>query len=153
MAKADDDTPILPTTVYDTPKGGAYGGPITPAAGLDPNVKALLMDYRWTTTFNGNVPATALKYSFPKQESDYTVVPGYPDEDIAGFIEATPFQAEAPQMQAPATVVRDGNDRTFVFLQMLFEPTDENQELAKFIRAANEQNFDRLAQVLANGDP
>lgn len=37
--------------------------------------------------------------------------------------------------------------------RMLFEPTDENQELAKFIRAANEQNFDRLAQVLANGDP
>lgn len=98
MAKADDDTPILPTTVYDTPKGGAYGGPITPAAGLDPNVKALLMDYRWTTTFNGNVPATALKYSFPKQESDYTVVPGYPDEDIAGFIEATPFQAEAARV-------------------------------------------------------
>ena len=36
--------------------------------------------------------------------------------------------------------------------RMLFEPTDENRELQKFIRAANEQNFDRLEQVLATGD-
>lgn len=35
--------------------------------------------------------------------------------------------------------------------RMLFEPTDENRELQKFIRAANEQNFDRLEQVLATG--
>jgi uncharacterized protein YndB with AHSA1/START domain len=33
--------------------------------------------------------------------------------------------------------------------RMLFEPTDENRELQKFIRAANEQNFDRLEQILA----
>lgn len=37
--------------------------------------------------------------------------------------------------------------------RMLFEPTEENRELQKFIRAANEQNFDRLEQVLiGNGD-
>ena len=95
---AEDDTPITPATVYNTPKGGAYGGPITPPPGLDPNVKALLMNARWTTTFNGSIPATALKYSFPTAESDYTVVAGYPDEDIAGFIEATPFQAEAARV-------------------------------------------------------
>lgn len=35
--------------------------------------------------------------------------------------------------------------------RMLFEPTDENRDLQKFIRAANEQNFDRLEQVLATG--
>jgi uncharacterized protein YndB with AHSA1/START domain len=32
--------------------------------------------------------------------------------------------------------------------RMLFEPTEENRELEKFITAANEQNFDRLEQVL-----
>ncbi|MDH4439653.1 MAG: SRPBCC domain-containing protein [Rhizobium sp.] len=32
--------------------------------------------------------------------------------------------------------------------RMLFEPTEENRQLEKFIRAANEQNFDRLEQVL-----
>lgn len=35
--------------------------------------------------------------------------------------------------------------------RMLFEPTDENRELQKFIHAANEQNFDRLEQVIAQG--
>lgn len=34
---------------------------------------------------------------------------------------------------------------------MLFEPTDENRELEKFIRAANEQNLDRLEQMLNTG--
>jgi hypothetical protein len=71
------ETPATPMTVYNTPKGGAYGGPISPLADLDPNVRALPMDYRWTTAFNGPIPATALKYSFPQQLSDYTVVPGY----------------------------------------------------------------------------
>jgi hypothetical protein len=32
--------------------------------------------------------------------------------------------------------------------RMLFEPTDENRELQRFIHAANEQNFERLEQVL-----
>ena len=32
--------------------------------------------------------------------------------------------------------------------RMLFEPTEENRALEKFITAANEQNFDRLEQVL-----
>ncbi|PYB75479.1 SRPBCC domain-containing protein [Rhizobium wuzhouense] len=36
--------------------------------------------------------------------------------------------------------------------RMLFEPTDENRELEKFIRAANEQNFDRLEAVLAKDE-
>ena len=32
--------------------------------------------------------------------------------------------------------------------RMLFEPTDENLELKKFITAANEQNFDRLEELV-----
>jgi uncharacterized protein YndB with AHSA1/START domain len=32
--------------------------------------------------------------------------------------------------------------------RMLFEPTEENQQLRKFIAAANEQNFDRLEDLL-----
>lgn len=32
--------------------------------------------------------------------------------------------------------------------RMLFEPTDENLQLARFIAAANEQNFDRLETLL-----
>lgn len=37
------ETPAAPTTVYNTPKGGAYGGPTSPPADLAPNVRALLM--------------------------------------------------------------------------------------------------------------
>lgn len=54
------EPPATPTTVYNTPKGGAYGGPISPPADLAPNVRALLMDYRWATAFNGPIPASAL---------------------------------------------------------------------------------------------
>ena len=36
--------------------------------------------------------------------------------------------------------------------RMLFEPTDENRELQKFIHAANEQNFERLEQVLLEAE-
>lgn len=35
---------------------------------------------------------------------------------------------------------------------MQFDPTEENRELQKFIHAANEQNLDRLEQVLQQGD-
>lgn len=91
------DSSDTPNTeiVDNTPKGGAYGGPLSPPTGLDPNVQALLMNYRWTTTYHGDTPATALKYAFPQNKVDYTVVAGYPDEDIAGFIKATQYQEAA----------------------------------------------------------
>jgi uncharacterized protein YndB with AHSA1/START domain len=41
------------------------------------------------------------------------------------------------------------DDGTRLNWRMLFDPTDENRDLEKFIRAANEQNFDRLELVLA----
>ncbi|MDB5486996.1 MAG: zinc-dependent metalloprotease [Reyranella sp.] len=71
--------------VYDTPKGGLYGGPFD-SSGLDPNVRALLMDYRWTTVFDGNTAATQATFSFPTSTQDYLVVPGYPRvEQVAEF--------------------------------------------------------------------
>lgn len=35
--------------------------------------------------------------------------------------------------------------------RMLFEPTDGNRELQKFIQAANDQNLERLEQLLSEG--
>jgi uncharacterized protein YndB with AHSA1/START domain len=35
--------------------------------------------------------------------------------------------------------------------RMLFDRTEENEQMEKFLHAANEQNFDRLARVLAQG--
>lgn len=37
---------------------------------------------------------------------------------------------------------------TWLRWRMLFEPTEENLQLQKFIAAANEQNFDRLENLL-----
>ena len=36
--------------------------------------------------------------------------------------------------------------------RMLFEPTEENREIQKFIHAANDQNLERLEQVLQEGN-
>ncbi len=38
----------------------------------------LIMDYRWTTSFDGSATAATMHYSFPTQASDYTEVAGYP---------------------------------------------------------------------------
>jgi uncharacterized protein YndB with AHSA1/START domain len=35
--------------------------------------------------------------------------------------------------------------------RMLFDRTEENEQLEKFLRAANEQNFDRLERLLEQG--
>lgn len=36
--------------------------------------------------------------------------------------------------------------------RMLFDRTDENEQMAKFLHAANEQNFDRLERLLERGE-
>src|SRR4026207_856395 len=49
------DTDNDGNSIYSTPKGGLYGGPLD-LAGLDPNVQATLMGYRWTPSFGGSDP-------------------------------------------------------------------------------------------------
>src|SRR5262245_3750694 len=48
--------------VFNTPKGGLFGGPFNSTA-LDPNVRATLMDFRWATSFGGSQPATRISYA------------------------------------------------------------------------------------------
>ena len=71
------DTDDPNAQIFNTPKGGLYGGAFN-STGLDPNVRAVMMDYRWTTSFDGSATAPTMNYSFPTQASDYTEVPGYP---------------------------------------------------------------------------
>lgn len=86
------------TAVYDTPKGGLYGGPFD-SSGLDPNVRALLMDYRWTTTYGGDTAATTATFSFPQSAQDYLVVPGYPAvEEVAEFAPMNQYEQEASRI-------------------------------------------------------
>jgi hypothetical protein len=86
------------TSSVDDPiaKGGVFGGPFD-STGLDANVRALLVDFRWTTSSEGPHPATTIPYSFPTQTSDYTSVPGgYAAPNLlVGFAELTADQKDA----------------------------------------------------------
>jgi Domain of unknown function (DUF4114)/RTX calcium-binding nonapeptide repeat (4 copies)/Metallo-peptidase family M12B Reprolysin-like len=105
------DTPDPDASVFDTPKGGLYGGFFDPS-GLDPNVQAVMMDYRWTTSFEGPTAATRITYSFPQDAEDYTVVPGYPA--------ANNVDTFAPLTAAQMTATRTGFDLVASYTQLTF---------------------------------
>jgi serralysin len=73
MASATDDPDRdAAALVFSRAKGGLYSGPDT--TGLDPNVVAQLMGYRWTTSFGGSQPATTITYAFhPGRAQDVVV--------------------------------------------------------------------------------
>jgi hypothetical protein len=83
--------------IVSTPKGGLYGGIFDPTGlGIDPNTLALLVDARWTTTFEGPIPATTIPYAFPAQASDYTSGTNYPGPQyLTGFAQLTADQMAA----------------------------------------------------------
>ncbi len=84
--------------VYDTSKGGLYGGPFD-SSGLDPNVRSLLMDYRWTTEYGGSVAATRATFSFPTSAQDYLVVEGYPRVwQVSEFAPMNQYEQEATRI-------------------------------------------------------
>jgi Ca2+-binding RTX toxin-like protein len=98
--------------IYTTPKGGIYGGTFD-STGLDPNVRAVMMDNRWTTTYGGAVAVTQITYAFPTSASDYTVVPGYPDEGNAGTFKPV-TAAQQVAVQAAFGLVASYTNLTFV---------------------------------------
>lgn len=79
--------------------------------------------------------------------------------NVSTFLEITPpmrivFEHHEPMhvylMEMDFTTEEEG---TRLNWRMLFDATEENLQIKKFIAAANEQNFDRLEQVvLALGD-
>ena len=86
------------TAVYGTPKGNLYGGPFD-SSGLDPNVRATLIDYRWTTAFGGDTAATQATFSFPQSAQDYLVVPGYPAvEEVSEFAPMNEYEQQASRI-------------------------------------------------------
>jgi Metallo-peptidase family M12B Reprolysin-like len=114
MATGDDTEKDAPATVYNTPKGGVFGGAFDPS-GLDPNVLATLMGYRWTTSFEGSQPATKMFYSFPTTADQYLAVPSYPSSnDLQTFQPVTELQKAA---------VRTGFDLMASYTNLVFEET------------------------------
>ena len=84
------------TDDYTSAKGGLFGGAFD-STRLDPNVRAVMMDFRWVTAATGGVAPTEITYSFPEQATDYTAVAGgYPKADaLATFAEASDEQKAA----------------------------------------------------------
>jgi serralysin len=90
-----NDTDSSSSSVFNMPKGGLFSGAFD-STGLDANVRAVLMDFRWTTTLGGSLPATTISYFFPQQASDYTRVAGYTSAtQIASFQPLTADQQAA----------------------------------------------------------
>jgi len=97
MALPNDDTSQPPPRIVNTPKGGFYGS-ATDLSGLDPNVVATLMGYRWATTFEGSQAPTKMFYAFPTSTDAYFRVADYPAEEnltTFGFNPASPLQKAA----------------------------------------------------------
>jgi hypothetical protein len=109
----DTDNPDDPVpSIFNTPKGGLFGGPFDPS-GLDANVRAEIMDWRWTTVFGGSQAATKIPYAFPTAASDYTSVTGYPaTAEIATFEPLGDIQKAA--VRTTFDLVASYTDLTFV---------------------------------------
>ena len=106
------DTDNDGTSIYSTPKGGLYGGPLD-LAGLDPNVQATLMGYRWATSFGGSQAATTIHYSFPTSADTYKTTPTYPSStELTTFEPVTTFQKAA--VQTGLNLVASYTNLTFV---------------------------------------
>ncbi len=115
--------------IVSTPKGGLYGGVFDPTGlGIDPNALALIIDARWTTTFNGPNPATTIPYAFPTQASDYTAGTNYPSPQLlTGFAVLTPDQMAASKTSF---------DLVASYTNLVFVPAASGNASAAAIRVA-----------------
>ncbi len=129
------------SSVYDTPKGGLYGGPFD-SSGLEANVRAVLMDQRWTTSYGGSVAATNIPYAFPTSRADYLVVPGYPDvASVFTFTELNDFQKDA---------VRAAFGLVASYTKLTFSPAASGLASAAAFRFANDADSGSHSNFPAN---
>ncbi|WP_341992201.1 DUF4114 domain-containing protein [Azorhizobium sp. AG788] len=99
MSDSDTGQPSSQPNVSD-PKGGLYGGWYD-SSQLDPNVRSVMMDYRWTTSLGGTQAAGHFTYAFATGPSDYTDVPG---GYVGPALASTATELSASQKQAVLTV-------------------------------------------------
>jgi serralysin len=111
MAGDDGKNPYI-ATIFDTPKGGLFGGYLDGAALTDPNVAALIMDYRWTTTYLGPTPASVIRYAFPSDASDYQIFPAPNTVNPVSQVPITDFQKAA--VVASLALISSYTEVTFV---------------------------------------
>ncbi|MBR0670106.1 M10 family metallopeptidase [Neoroseomonas soli] len=125
--------------VYTLPKGGLYGGPFD-SSHLDPNVQAVMMNHRWTTSAGGDVAATTITYAFPTSTEDYLdVAGGYPDRDnLDGFAPVTDIQKAA--IRAAFGLVSSYTNLSFVEIESGLAQ-DAAFRFARYGESGSESNF------------
>ena len=129
-----DDTPSLNFT---SPKGGAYGGFFS-TTGLEPNVQAVMMNYRWTADAQGAQAAKSLTYYFPTASSDYTTNVNYPEAALlSSFTPLNSFEQKAARaafdlvssytnLTFKAAATGQGSDATFRFAKYSDKGSEAN---------------------------
>jgi Ca2+-binding RTX toxin-like protein len=91
----DDDVETYFPGIFSTAKGGLFGGFFNGAALADANIAAVIMDFRWTTSFQGTTAATTIKYAFPHLTSDYNITPSPNTVDPVSHVPVTDIQKAA----------------------------------------------------------
>lgn len=126
--------------IDDGAKGGIYGGPFD-SSGLDANIRAVMVDLRWTTSFGGDEAATVISYAFPTTTDAYLNTPGgYPvdggseeddddgDDPFAGFTPLTDIQVDA---------VRSAFGLVSLYTNLIFEELDSSEAANATFRFGN----------------
>ncbi len=137
--------------IYNTPKGGLYGGSFD-SSDLEPNIRAVMMDERWTTAFGGTEAASVITYAFPTLATDYTDVPGgYPmsepgepgdDDDDENPVDTF---APATELQKAAAVAAMGLVASYTLLTFVEAASpsaaDATFRFSAYGQSGSESNF------------
>lgn len=144
VAADNDDTDAegwVPA-IFSLPKGGLYSGAFD-SSDLDPNVRAVMMDYRWTTTYGGDVAAAVATYSFPTSTTDYTdVAGGYPANNLLAT-----FQ---PVTEEQTAAVKTAFDLVSSYTNLTFVEVDSGSAEASTFRFAQYGNGGSESNFPAN---
>ncbi|MBA4791444.1 MAG: DUF4114 domain-containing protein [Rhizobiales bacterium] len=147
VAADNDDTDAegwVPA-IFSLPKGGLYSGAFD-SSNLDPNTRAVMMDYRWTTTYGGDQAATIATYSFPTSTTDYTdVAGGYPARELL-----TTFQPVTEEQKA---AVKTAFALVSSYTNLTFVEVDDGSAAASTFRFAQYGNGGSESNFPANSGP
>lgn len=126
--------------IVDGAKGGIYGSTFD-STGLEANVRAVMVDLRWATSFGGDEPASVITYAFPTSTDAYTNTPGgYPvdggsdeDDDDGG----NPFEGFAPLTDIQIDATRSAFGLVSLYTSLTFEELDPSEAANATFRFGN----------------
>lgn len=145
---ASPDREIVSARVFDSPRDKVYD------AWTDPAKLA-----RWwgpkdfTNEFETFDPRPGGAWRFTMRGPDGTA---YPQHSV--FVEVVPrkrivFDHHPPHAYRGVVTIESQGTGTRVTFRMIHETAEECEQVKPYVVPGNEQNFDRLETILAEGDP